>query len=446
MFDEYLEPPRVKRPVSPAPAIHAPVNSTGTPSSITIDQDAPSPNNHVAPVDTNPFINVFGPKPSCDASSSGDSLQEKIMVMASAFKPLELREDLGKLQPTADIGIFVGYAPSRKAESTLMEDNLVASVDNNPFINVFAPEPSSNASSSGDVSLAESTYVSQTPHHLDDCDVQATNIILHGLPPDEYALLNHQEVAKNIWDRVKLLMKDNELSYQECECRLYNLFDKFASIQGETCYDYNLLVIRFDHIGMDKDHWRSSYLVGAKIVNNSNPRGEGAAGYGGAQKRVGNANPGGQDNSIDEDVDEQLVQDLSLNMDNVFQADDCDAFDSDVDEAPTAQTMFMVNLSSAYPIYDEAGPSYDSDILSELHDHDHYQDAVCKHHEEHEMYDNVLPNHVVNSHADYTSDSNMISYDQYVKDNAVPGVQSNVSSVPNDAYMMIYNDMYEHHA
>nr|GEV65655.1 retrovirus-related Pol polyprotein from transposon TNT 1-94 [Tanacetum cinerariifolium] len=72
-----------------------------------------------------------------------------------------------------------------------------------------------------------------------------------------------------------------------------------------------------------------------------------------------------QDNAIDEDVDEQPVQDLALNVDNVFQADDCDAFESDVDEALTTQTMFMANLSSADPVYDEAGPSYDSDILSE---------------------------------------------------------------------------------
>nr|GFA01200.1 hypothetical protein [Tanacetum cinerariifolium] len=108
--------------------------------------------------------------------------------------------------------------------------------------------------------------------------------------------------------------------------------------------------------------------------------------------------------------------------------------------------MFMANLSSAYPVYDEAGPSYNLDILSEVHDHDHYQDAVCEHHEELKMHDNVQLNHVVDSHADYTSDSNMIPYDQYVKDNAVPGVQSNVSSVSNDAYMRIYNDMYEPHA
>ncbi|GKC28233.1 hypothetical protein Tco_1035527 [Tanacetum coccineum] len=58
-------------------------------------------------------------------------------------------------------------------------------------------------------------------------------------------------------------------------------------------------------------------------------------------------------------------------------------------------------------------------------------------------YNQVQPNYVVNSHADYTSDSNMILY---VKDKVVPVVQSNVSSVPNDAYMMILNDMYEHSA
>nr|GEW01983.1 uncharacterized mitochondrial protein AtMg00810-like [Tanacetum cinerariifolium] len=69
MFDEYLEPPSVERPVSPAPAVQVPVNSSGRPSSTTIDQDAPSPNNLVAHVDNNPFINVFAPEPSSDSSS-----------------------------------------------------------------------------------------------------------------------------------------------------------------------------------------------------------------------------------------------------------------------------------------------------------------------------------------------------------------------------------------
>ncbi|GKD28912.1 hypothetical protein Tco_1239690, partial [Tanacetum coccineum] len=46
------------------------------------------------------------------------------------------------------------------AESTLIEDNPFAPVDNHPFINVFASEPSSEASSSGDLRSAESPYVS----------------------------------------------------------------------------------------------------------------------------------------------------------------------------------------------------------------------------------------------------------------------------------------------
>ncbi|GJT04131.1 hypothetical protein Tco_0838593 [Tanacetum coccineum] len=52
------------------------------------------------------------------------------------------------------------------AESTICEDNPFALVDNDSFINVFALEPSSKASSSGDLSLAESPYVTQTLHHL----------------------------------------------------------------------------------------------------------------------------------------------------------------------------------------------------------------------------------------------------------------------------------------
>nr|GEU38882.1 hypothetical protein [Tanacetum cinerariifolium] len=201
------------------------------------------------------------------------------------------------------------------------------------------------------------------------------------------------------------------------------------------------------------------------------------AGYGGAQNRDGNVNQGqartmkcyncngtgyiaqenevaldaeqllflagGQDNAFDDDVDEQPVQDLTLNIDNVFQANDCDAFDSDVDEAPIAQTMFMANLSSADPVTDEARPSYEYDILSEVQDHNQYMDDVFAHHEEDVMHDSVQLDHVVDSHADYMSDSNMIPYDQYVLNNEVPVVHNNVSSVPNDVFMMIYNDMCE---
>ncbi|GJS31459.1 hypothetical protein Tco_0492079 [Tanacetum coccineum] len=152
---------------------------------------------------------------------------------------------------------------------------------------------------------------------------------------------------------------------------------------------------------------------------------------------------GGQDNAVDDNMDEQPDQDLALNVDNVFQDDDCDAFDSNVDEAPTAHTMFMANLSSADPVYDEASPSYDSDILSEVLDHDNYQDAVCEHHEVHEMHDNVKPYHIVDLYADYMSDSNMISYDRYSAQYASANTQNNVVNASLTVELATYKEQIE---
>nr|GFA79567.1 retrovirus-related Pol polyprotein from transposon TNT 1-94 [Tanacetum cinerariifolium] len=52
------------------------------------------------------------------------------------------------------------------AESTLMDENLFAPVDNDPFIKIFALEPTSEASSSEDAGSTDATYVTQTLHHL----------------------------------------------------------------------------------------------------------------------------------------------------------------------------------------------------------------------------------------------------------------------------------------
>ncbi|GKG32983.1 hypothetical protein Tco_0430493, partial [Tanacetum coccineum] len=109
--------------------------------------------------------------------------------------------------------------------------------------------------------------------------------------------------------------------------------------------------------------------------------------------------------NFDDDVD-----DLALNMDHVFEADQCDAFDSDVNEAPTTQTMFMANISSEDPIYDEAGPSYGSNTPFEVQDHDTFVDHMDEYHEVHVMQSDVQHNYVVDSDADYTSDSNIIPY------------------------------------
>nr|GFA62640.1 hypothetical protein [Tanacetum cinerariifolium] len=91
-----------------------PVNSADTPSSTSIDQDASSPSN----------------------SLSYSTLQSPCLHQGVA------------------------------AKSTLILENPFALVDNNPFINIFAPEPTSEAASSGDAISAESTYVTQTLHYF----------------------------------------------------------------------------------------------------------------------------------------------------------------------------------------------------------------------------------------------------------------------------------------
>ncbi|GJR85804.1 hypothetical protein Tco_0209815 [Tanacetum coccineum] len=50
-----------------------------------------------------------------------------------------------------------------------------------------------------------------------DCDMKATNTILQGLPADIYSLVNHHRVAKDLWERVRLLMQGTSLTKQERE-------------------------------------------------------------------------------------------------------------------------------------------------------------------------------------------------------------------------------------
>ncbi|GJY17809.1 hypothetical protein Tco_0389300 [Tanacetum coccineum] len=223
---------------------------------------------------------------------------------------------------------------------------------------------------------------------------------------------------------------------EDRESQLYDDFEHFCQNKGETIHDYYVWFSKLINDIRNIKMTMSKMQLNSKFVNNmlpewgrfnvqgrhnrgqgNNARGAGADGHIARNctqtKRPQNSEyfkdkmllmqdqengvaldkeqlrfiAGGQDNVVDEDVNEQPVQDLALNVDNVFQVDNCEAFDSNVDEAPTAKTMFMANLSSVYPIYDETSPSYESDILSEVHDHDYYQDAACTHHEAYEMHD-----------------------------------------------------------
>ncbi|GJZ62814.1 hypothetical protein Tco_0619235 [Tanacetum coccineum] len=153
---------------------------------------------------------------------------------------------------------------------------------------------------------------------------------------------------------------------------------------------------------------------------------------------------GEQANTVDADVDNQPVQDLALNEDNIFQANKCDAFDLDVDDKPNAQSIFMANLSLAGPANLQAGSS-NALILSEVPDLD-YTIVVNNYDQvEHEIPIKVQQSMVINSNNADMGNSNVISYEQYMTTNDVSVVPSCASSAPNNAYVLIDNNVHTSH-
>nr|GEX42647.1 hypothetical protein [Tanacetum cinerariifolium] len=71
-----------------------------------------------------------------------------------------------------------------------------------------------------------------------DCDVKETNIILQALPREIYALVRTHKVAKDLWERIQILIQETSLTKQEQECKLYDEFDKFAYRKRETLRDF----------------------------------------------------------------------------------------------------------------------------------------------------------------------------------------------------------------
>ncbi|GJT43835.1 hypothetical protein Tco_0952550 [Tanacetum coccineum] len=85
-------------------------------------------------------------------------------------------------------------------------------------------------------------YIELTPAEAiqADCDIKAINIILQGLPTEIYALVSQHRVAKDLWEKIKLLMQGTSLTKQERECKLYDEFDKFTYKKGESLHEYYL--------------------------------------------------------------------------------------------------------------------------------------------------------------------------------------------------------------
>nr|GEW35717.1 hypothetical protein [Tanacetum cinerariifolium] len=255
-----------------------------------------------------------------------------------------------------------------------------------------------------------------------NADIRATNILLQGLPKDIYTLINHYNDAKDIWDNVKMLLEWSELTKEDRESQLYDDFEHFRQHKKDSINDYYVSTLAL----LTKSYRTFLPQTNNQLRTSSNPRNQATVQDDRVVVQNGQARPGQtrtvkfyncngtchiarnctqpkRPQNFEYFKDKMLLMQAQENG-----AEDSDAFDLDVDEAPTAQTMFMANLSSVDPITDKDGPSYDSDILSEVQDHYQYLDNTCAYQEEHVMHDSVQLDHVVDLHSDYTSVGNMI--------------------------------------
>ncbi|GJX86925.1 hypothetical protein Tco_0337699 [Tanacetum coccineum] len=84
-------------------------------------------------------------------------------------------------------------------------------------------------------------------------------------------MLDKDLVAKDLWERVQLLMQGTSLTKQERECKLYDAFDKFTHIKGESLHTYYL---RFTQLINDMNIYKmkmEQIQVNTKFLNNLPP-------------------------------------------------------------------------------------------------------------------------------------------------------------------------------
>nr|GFA08180.1 hypothetical protein [Tanacetum cinerariifolium] len=64
--------------------------------------------------------------------------------------------------------------------------------------------------------------------------------VKNGLPLEVYALVSTHKVAKELWERIQMLMQGMSLTEQEREYKLYDEFDKFTYRKGESLRNFYL--------------------------------------------------------------------------------------------------------------------------------------------------------------------------------------------------------------
>ncbi|GKB84999.1 hypothetical protein Tco_0957271 [Tanacetum coccineum] len=124
-------------------------------------------------------------------------------------------------------------------------ENIMKSITEGPFqMGTFIQTPAEDAEETeGALQLGPErarvfTDLSAEEKERYKADIRATNILLQGIPKDIYTLINHYTDAKYIWDNVKIILEGSKLTKDDKESQLYDEFERFLQIKGETIHVY----------------------------------------------------------------------------------------------------------------------------------------------------------------------------------------------------------------
>nr|GEY56636.1 hypothetical protein [Tanacetum cinerariifolium] len=186
-----------------------------------------------------------------------------------------------------------------------------------------------------------------------ECDVKATNIILQGLPSEVYALVSTHKVAKELWERIQMLMQGTSLTKQERECKLYNEFDKFVYRKGESL---SVVTLRYpatnNQLRTSSNPRQQATINNGRVTIQPIHRRQHSMTAGSSRpytSRSSETSGKHKEEELEFLADPRIAETSStqyvVTNNAAYQSDDLDAYDSDCDELNSAKITLMANLS-----------------------------------------------------------------------------------------------------
>ncbi|GJX95746.1 retrovirus-related pol polyprotein from transposon TNT 1-94 [Tanacetum coccineum] len=193
------------------------------------------------------------------------STQQDIYAAGSENRPPMLNKD--NYVPWSSR--IIRYARSRPNGKMIVD-----SIENGPYVRRMIATP-------GEPDLpvpVPETFHEQTDEELTendikrmDADDQAIQTILLGLPEDVYAAVDSCETAKEIWERVRQMMKGSDIGEQEKKAKLFNEWEKFTSTDGESIESYYHRFMQLMNDLKRNKHFPENIAANLKFLNNLQP-------------------------------------------------------------------------------------------------------------------------------------------------------------------------------